>query len=74
MLDYLVRGPWRDPKGYNFPKTIAFTDWQLLPQFQLIPPSIGPIYVNLGAIFAVVAVIAGVSAVRDRLEKPGAAA
>ena len=58
MLDWLVRGPWRDPKGYNFPKTIAFTDWQLLPSFQLIPPSLGPIYINLGAIFAVVAVIA----------------
>ena len=21
FLDYLVRGPWRDPKGYNFPTT-----------------------------------------------------
>lgn len=58
VLDWLVRGPWRDPKGYNFPKTVAFTDWQLLPSFQLIPPSIGPVYINLGAIFAVVAVIA----------------
>ena len=58
MLDFLVRGPWRDPKGYNFPKTVAFTDWQILPSFQLIPPSIGPVYVNLGAVFAVLAVIA----------------
>lgn len=24
MLDYLVRGPWRDPKGYNFPTTADF--------------------------------------------------
>jgi len=31
LLDYLVRGPWRDPKGFNFPKTISFTEWQLLP-------------------------------------------
>ena len=58
VLDWLVRGPWRDPKGYNFPKTVAFTDWQLLPSFQLIPPSIGPVYINLGAILAVLAVLA----------------
>ena len=31
LLDWLVRGPWRDPKGFNFPKTVAFSDWQLLP-------------------------------------------
>ncbi len=31
LLDWLVRGPWRDPKGFNFPKSITFTDWQLLP-------------------------------------------
>jgi len=23
-LDYLVRGPWRDPHGYNFPQTVNF--------------------------------------------------
>ena len=23
-LDYLVRGPWRDPKGFNFPTTAEF--------------------------------------------------
>jgi simple sugar transport system permease protein len=23
-LDYLVRGPWRDPHGFNFPQTIDF--------------------------------------------------
>ncbi len=57
VLDWLVRGPWRDPQGYNFPKTISFSGWQLLPQFKLIPDSIGPVYVNLGAIFAVLATI-----------------
>lgn len=31
FLDYLVRGPWRDPQGFNFPKTVTFADWQLLP-------------------------------------------
>lgn len=58
LLDWLVRGPWRDPKGYNFPKTIQFTGWQTLPSFQLLPPSIGPVYVNLGAVLAVIAVVA----------------
>jgi general nucleoside transport system permease protein len=31
FLDWLVRGPWRDPKGFNFPKTVSFSEWQLLP-------------------------------------------
>ena len=31
LLDWLVRGPWRDPQGFNFPKSITFSDWQLLP-------------------------------------------
>lgn len=58
ILDWLVRGPWRDPQGYNFPKTIAFADWQLLPTFQLLAGSMGgPLFVNLGAICAVIAVI-----------------
>ena len=26
FLDWLVRGPWRDPKGFNFPNTITFSD------------------------------------------------
>ena len=33
LLDWLVRGPWRDPKGFNFPETKSFADWQLLPTF-----------------------------------------
>ena len=58
VLDWLVRGPWRDPQGYNFPKTIAFSGWQSLPSFQVLPPSIGPLYLNLGAVFAVIVVVA----------------
>jgi len=26
MLDYLVRGPWRDPQGFNFPTSVRFDD------------------------------------------------
>ena len=29
-LDYLVRGPWRDPKGFNFPTTPNFESFALL--------------------------------------------
>ena len=33
FLDYLVRGPLRDPKGFNFPQSVAFADDALLPTF-----------------------------------------
>lgn len=50
LLDWLVRGPWRDPQGFNFPKSITFEGWQLL-------PTLGDGRVHLGAALAVVAVI-----------------
>ncbi len=31
LLDYLVRGPWRDPRGFNFPQTKVFPDTATLP-------------------------------------------
>lgn len=31
LLDFLVRGPWRDPDGYNFPETRIFSDAATLP-------------------------------------------
>ncbi|MCX2722702.1 ABC transporter permease [Roseibium salinum] len=31
LLDYLVRGPWRDPEGYNFPESRLFSDAATLP-------------------------------------------
>ncbi len=50
LLDWLVRGPWRDPHGFNFPKSISFNDWHVLTVF-------GDGRVHLGAIFALVAVV-----------------
>ena len=50
LLDWLVRGPWRDPHGFNFPQSVAFQDWQLL-------PTLGAGRVHLGAVFAVLAVV-----------------
>ncbi|NVK36257.1 MAG: ABC transporter permease [Rhodobacteraceae bacterium] len=31
LLDYLVRGPWRDPDGYNFPESRIFSDSATMP-------------------------------------------
>ena len=31
FLDYLVRGPWRDPAGFNFPTTASFDDVATVP-------------------------------------------
>jgi len=50
ILDWLVRGPWRDPQGYNFPKTISFSDWQTLPTFGGT--------VHLGVLLAIIVVLA----------------
>ena len=50
LLDWLVRGPWRDPHGYNFPQSTSFQEWQLL-------PTLGDGRVHLGAALAVVTVV-----------------
>lgn len=31
FLDWLVRGPWRDPAGYNFPQTVGFSTEATIP-------------------------------------------
>ena len=49
LFDYLVRGPWRDPQGFNFPKTVNFDGWQLLPKWGDI---------HMGALFALIAAVA----------------
>ena len=30
FLDWIVRGPWRNPQGFNFPESRGFTEWQAL--------------------------------------------
>jgi simple sugar transport system permease protein len=49
-LDYLVRGPWRDPKGFNFPQSVVFD-----PAATLSPVMFGPFSLATGAIFALIA-------------------
>ncbi|MBL8700484.1 MAG: ABC transporter permease [Alphaproteobacteria bacterium] len=51
LLDYLVRGPWRDPKALNFPQTVTFD--------VAIPILIEGSRVHLGALFALAAVALG---------------
>jgi simple sugar transport system permease protein len=51
LLDWLVRGPWRDPDGHNFPQTVPFTDWQAL-------PTLGDSGLHLGVLIAVIACLA----------------
>jgi len=52
VLDYLVRGPWRDPKGYNFPTTAEFDPVATVPS--LIEGS----RLHLGALITLVVVAA----------------
>lgn len=49
-LDYLVRGPWRDPKGFNFPQSVTFD-----PSATLSPLMLGEFSLAFGAVFAVIA-------------------
>src|SRR4249920_2642248 len=51
FLDYLVRGPWRDPKGFNFPTTAEFDPVASMPT--LIEGS----RLHLGSIIALLVVI-----------------
>ena len=52
FLDWLVRGPWRDPAAMNFPQAPRFTDYAILPE---LLPSSGR--ANLGILFAVIAAV-----------------
>jgi general nucleoside transport system permease protein len=52
VLDYLVRGPWRDPNGFNFPTTAEFDPGATMPL--LIPET----RLHAGALIALAAVAA----------------
>ncbi len=52
LLDYLVRGPWRDPAGFNFPTTAAFDP------VATVPLLIDGGRLHLGALIALVVVAA----------------
>jgi len=50
LLSYLVYGPWKDPKGYNFPQTITF-----LPETK-IPRLADGLRAHIGTLIALAAV------------------
>jgi simple sugar transport system permease protein len=50
LLDYLVRGPWRDPKGLNFPTTAEFDP------VATVPILIEGSRVHLGCVIALIVV------------------
>ena len=50
LLSYLVYGPWKDPKGYNFPQTITFDAVTRIPR--LVPN----LRANIGTLLALVGV------------------
>jgi len=52
FLDYLVRGPWRDPHGYNFPTTAEFDP------VATVPLLVTGGRMHLGSVIALVAVAA----------------
>jgi general nucleoside transport system permease protein len=52
FLDWLVRGPWRDPKGFNFPQTVQFSPAATLPE--LLPESGRA---NIGVFFMLAAAV-----------------
>jgi simple sugar transport system permease protein len=52
LLDWLVRGPWRDPRGFNFPQSVMFEK-----EAQAIR-LIGDGRLNIGSVIAVLVVAA----------------
>ena len=51
LLDWLVRGIWRNPSGFNFPESRGFTEGQILPEL------LDSGRAHYGALFAVIAVV-----------------
>lgn len=51
FLDWLVRGAWRDPKGFNFPQSISFAPEAVL------PPVLDSGRAHWGIIFALIAAV-----------------
>ncbi|CAH1670373.1 MAG: ABC transporter permease [Chelatococcus sp.] len=59
-LDYLVRGPWRDPKGFNFPQTVTFDPSATLPM-------LGDLTLHAGVAIAILVVLAAAFILRFSL-------
>ena len=53
VLYYLVRGPWKDPDGFNFPQTRMFTSDQTLPT--VIPETLVHLGIPVALVIALIA-------------------
>lgn len=53
LLDWLVRGPWRNPQGFGFPQTRMFDDIALLPAIDIEAGR-----AHWGVAFAIIAALA----------------
>lgn len=51
FLDWIVRGPFRNPEGFNFPGSVGFTGWQILPEVLASGRA------HYGMVFAIIGVI-----------------
>ena len=51
FLDWIVRGPYRNPQGFNFPGSISFSEWQILPEM------LSSGRMHYGMLFAVIGVL-----------------
>ena len=59
LLDYLVRGPWRDPQGFGFPETAEIADSARMILFaDFMPEAFRGTRVHIGIILAVIAAVA----------------
>lgn len=53
VLNYLLLGPWKDPRGFNFPQTVMFPENALLPLlFEGVRPNISLIFALIASAFA----------------------
>jgi len=53
VLNYFLLGPWKDPRGFNFPQTVMFPENALLPLlFENVRPNISLIFALLASLFA----------------------
>lgn len=52
FLDWVVRGPWRDPAAMNFPQAPRFSEWATLPELYSAAGR-----ANLGFVFALIAAV-----------------
>jgi simple sugar transport system permease protein len=58
LLDWLVRGPWRNPEGYNFPGSVDFSDAATMPIL------FGMGRLHLGLVFVIIAIVVAWFALR----------